>query len=161
MRRLSSIKVKEYYRKDGTYVRQHDRKTSRLTDYYLYVRLLSICCSICCFVALLKLPIEYYTFLRIIISITAMLMIFYFFKMRSYRLVLTFFIVLILFNPIFPFYLYRKQLWFVPDLITGVLFLLSAVVYIKPKIVHKAAELPLITQKTFIRDRIISPKKHN
>ncbi|RLJ73702.1 DUF6804 family protein [Pedobacter alluvionis] len=119
-----------------------------------------IVCSICCFVAILKLPIEFYTFLRTIVSLGAGLLIYSWIKQKNYALAIVFVLVLILFNPLFPIYLHRKSIWIPLDIITGLLFLIIAF-YKKSepaKQEEKATEI-LPVQKTYSRDRIVSAKK--
>ncbi|WP_132531580.1 DUF6804 family protein [Pedobacter psychrotolerans] len=120
-----------------------------------------ILCSICCFIAILKLPIEYYTFLRTIVSLGAALLIYSWIKQKNYSLAIIFVLVLILFNPLFPIYLHRKSIWIPLDIITGLLFLLIVFYHQKEpeKKEEKAAEI-LAKQKTYSRDRIISAKKN-
>jgi len=117
-------------------------------------------CSICCFVAILKLPIEYYTFLRTIVSLGALLLIYHWIKQKNYYLAIVFALILFLFNPISPIYLHRKSIWIPLDIITGVLFLIIAF-YKKsepPKQEEKATEI-LPVQKTYARDRVVSAKR--
>ena len=82
----------------------------------------SIICALLLFIAVLKLPIEYYTFLRIIIFIGAFLVIISLSKKGIW--VILFGIIAILFNPIIPVYLYLKLYWIPIDIIAGILFLL-------------------------------------
>ncbi|MGQ7853378.1 DUF6804 family protein [Pedobacter sp. WC2501] len=118
-----------------------------------------IVCSICCFVAILKLPIEFYTFLRTIVSLGAGLLIYSWIKQKNYSFAIVFVLVLILFNPLFPIYLHRKSIWIPLDIITGLLFLIIA--FFKKsepvKQEEKATEI-LPVQKTYSRDRIVSVK---
>lgn len=119
-----------------------------------------IICSICCFVAILKLPIEYYTFLRTIVSLGAVLLIYHWVKQKNYYLAIVFALILFLFNPISPIYLHRKSIWIPLDIITGLLFLIIAF-YKKsepPKKEEKATEI-LPVQKTYARDRVVSAKR--
>ncbi|MDQ0636882.1 putative membrane protein [Pedobacter sp. W3I1] len=119
-----------------------------------------IVCSICCFVAILKLPIEFYTFLRTIVSLGAGLLIYSWIKQKNYALAVVFVLVLILFNPLFPIYLHQKSIWILLDIITGLLFLITAF-YKKSEPVkqdEKVTEI-LHVQKTYSRDRIVSAKK--
>lgn len=119
-----------------------------------------IICSICCFVAILKLPIEYYTFLRTIVSLGAVLLIYHWVKQKNYYPAIVFALILFLFNPISPIYLHRKSIWIPLDIITGLLFLIIAF-YKKsepPKQEEKATEI-LPVQKTYARDRVVSAKR--
>ncbi|QXU41477.1 DUF6804 family protein [Pedobacter sp. D749] len=119
-----------------------------------------VICALCCFAAILKLPIEYYTFLRIIVSLGALLLIYVWTKQKNYALAIVFVLVLILFNPLFPIYLHRKSIWIPLDIITGLLFLIIAF-YKKSEPVKQqetATEI-LPVQKTYSRDRIVSVKR--
>lgn len=122
-----------------------------------------IFCAISCFVGIFRLPIEYYTFLRILIFIGASIIIYNFLSFRQYYFSIIFLIILILFNPIIPIYLYRKSLWIPIDTITGILFLLVAFAE-KPE--QKSEEKMIeetsshsIPSKAYSRDKIINPKK--
>ncbi|WP_223191001.1 DUF6804 family protein [Pedobacter roseus] len=123
-------------------------------------RLVGAICAIACFVAILRLPIGYYTFLRTIISLGALVFIYSWIKQKNYALTVVFILILILFNPLFPIYLHRKSIWIPLDIITGLLFLIIAF-YKKSepaKQEEKAAEI-LPVQKTYSRDRIVSAKR--
>ncbi len=126
----------------------------------LIMKVFLVICALCCFVAILKLPIEYYTFLRTIVSLGALLLIYVWTKQKNYALTVVFVIILILFNPLFPVYLHRKSIWIPLDIITGLLFLIFAF-YKKSepaKQEEKATEI-LPVQKTYSRDRIVSAKR--
>ncbi|PTT42908.1 hypothetical protein DBR28_01620 [Chryseobacterium sp. HMWF028] len=122
-------------------------------------------CALCCFIGIFRLPIEYYTFLRILISIGALLVLYNTLSFKQHYFSIIFLIILILFNPVFPIYLYRKSIWIPIDTITGVLFLL--INFIERKEQKKEEEITEETtepsipihQRTVSRDRIINPKK--
>lgn len=124
------------------------------------IKYILIACSICCFAAILKLPIAYYTFLRAIVSLGALLLIYIWATQKNLLWVIIFIFVLILFNPLFPIYLHRKSIWIPIDIITGLLFLLIAFYNKKQpaKKEEKAVEV-LPVQKTYSRDRIVSAKR--
>ncbi|MGN7755917.1 DUF6804 family protein [Chryseobacterium sp. 22532] len=122
-------------------------------------------CAVCCFLAIFRLPIEYYTILRILISMGALLVLYNAVRFKQYYFSLIFLFILILFNPVFPIYLYRKNIWIPIDIITGILFLLIAFVE-KPE--EKKKEITEATEETIAhptqprlhsRDVIINPKK--
>lgn len=117
-----------------------------------------IFCAACCFIAILKLPIAYYTFLRIIVSLGAILAIYSFLKYKDHSWLVAFVIILILFNPVFPIYLHRKSIWMPLDVVTGILFLILG--FYKPKESLKEEKIAeaLPVQKTYSRDRIVSAK---
>lgn len=117
---------------------------------------LFIFCAACCFIAILKLPIGYYTFLRIVVSLSSILIIYNFIKYKNYSWVLVFTILLFLFNPIIPIYLHKKSFWIPLDIITGLIFLLIG--FYKPKELEKKEEKPpeiLRINKIYSRDRIV------
>jgi len=122
-------------------------------------------CALCCFIGIFRLPIEYYTFLRILISIGALLVLYNTLSFKQHYFSIIFLIILILFNPVFPIYLYRKSIWIPIDTITGVLFLLINFIERKEQkkeeeITEETTETSIpIHQRTVSRDRIINPKK--
>lgn len=122
-------------------------------------------CALCCFIGIFRLPIEYYTFLRILVSIGALLVLYNTLSSKQHYFSIPFLIILILFNPVFSFYLYRKSIWIPIDVITGVLFLLINFIERKEqkkeeKITEETTEPSIpIHQRTVSRDRIINPKK--
>jgi len=123
-----------------------------------------IFCAICCFVGIFRLPIEYYTFLRVLVSVGSLIIIYNFLSQKQYNWSTIFIIILIIFNPIFPIYLYRKSLWIPIDTITGILFLLIAFaekLEEKKKEEEKSEEtLKHSSQpRALPRDVIINPKK--
>ncbi|PKP45898.1 MAG: hypothetical protein CVT94_16425 [Bacteroidetes bacterium HGW-Bacteroidetes-11] len=79
-----------------------------------------------------NLPIGYYTFLRIIISIGAVLVAVSEFKNQINAWVILFTITGILFNPILPVYFHDKSIWIPIDIIAGILFLIKSF-NLKPK----------------------------
>ena len=87
---------------------------------------MKIICIICAAVAIIgyfEMPIGYYTFLRIILTIGAVLIILKEIQKDVNLLGIAFIIVAVLFNPIVPIYLYQKSFWMPIDLVTGILFL--------------------------------------
>lgn len=122
-------------------------------------------CALCCFIGIFKLPIEYYTFLRILVSAGALLVLYHTITSKQPYFSIVFLVILILFNPVFPIYLYRKGIWIPIDTITGILFLL--INFIEKQIPEKEEEITEETQRQSLpihqravsRDRIINPKK--
>ena len=90
------------------------------------IRIISICCALLLFIAVLHAPREYYWLLRTIVSIGAILVIIQNIT-KAYWVVL-FGIILILFNPIFPIYLYKKIIWIPIDISAGLLFLIELII---------------------------------
>jgi hypothetical protein len=122
-------------------------------------------CAICCFIGIFRLPIEYYTFLRVIVSIGALIILYNFLSFKQYYFSAIFIVILILFNPVFPIYLYQKGLWIPIDTVTGILFLLITFVdkleqKKEEEITEETAEQSLSIHQRFpSRDRIINPKQ--
>lgn len=140
-------------------VKQSVAKNDHPNSSVITLRFVGAICAIACFIAVLRLPIVYYTFLRIIISLGALIFIYSNIKQKNYYLAIVFALVLFLFNPIFPIYLYRKSIWIPIDIIAGLLFLLIGFYHKKePVKEEKAAEI-LPVQKTYSRDRIVSAKR--
>ena len=87
------------------------------------LKTVSIVCALALFIATFNFPITYYMPLRIIVFIGAIL-----FVITNYKhlfVLMTFCLVAVLFNPIYPIYLYIKSYWIPLDIITGILFLLT------------------------------------
>ncbi|WP_440121895.1 DUF6804 family protein [Tenacibaculum sp. Ill] len=82
----------------------------------------NIICAIALFLAVTALPIEYYNVLRIVIFAGCLLIVFNQ-KIKKYWRLL-FIPIALLFNPIFPIYLYVKSYWVLLDVLCGILFLL-------------------------------------
>ncbi|KAA0129745.1 hypothetical protein FY557_03270 [Chryseobacterium sp. SN22] len=122
-------------------------------------------CALCCFIGIFKLPIEYYTFLRILVSAGALLVLYHTITSRQPYFSIVFLAILILFNPVFPIYLYRKNIWIPIDTITGILFLL--INFIEKQVLEKEEEITEETQeyalpihqRAVAKDRIINPQK--
>lgn len=114
-------------------------------------RIVSVCCAILLFIAIFHAPREYYWLLRTVVSIGAILVIIKNIT-KAYWVVL-FAIVLILFNPIFPIYLYKKLLWMPIDVIAGILFLIEIISNRseKAKVINSVKN----ETKTYERDRTI------
>jgi hypothetical protein len=74
------------------------------------------------FLSLLDLPIGFYTFLRIVVTIGAIAVVITEYEKDMNFWVISFGLIAILFNPIIPVHLHDKETWAVIDIITGVLF---------------------------------------
>lgn len=78
------------------------------------------------FLGIVDLPIGYFTFLRLITSIGAILVIVKEYQKEMDFWIISFAFIALLFNPILPVYLNSKAAWSPIDLICGVLFLLKS-----------------------------------
>lgn len=119
------------------------------------MKYLIIIAALCCFIGIIDLPIGYYTFLRILVFLMSLLIIVNEFRSRRFW-VITFILILILFNPIFPIYLYLKSIWIVIDIIVGILLLIYFLT-LTPKKKIKTPETIDVKHQEIIktRDRII------
>lgn len=91
------------------------------------MRYLLLICSGLLLLALVDLPIGYYTFLRIIVTIGAFSIIVTEFENGINFWVIVFGIIAILFNPLLPIYLNDKSAWMPIDLIVSVLFIIKSI----------------------------------
>lgn len=73
-------------------------------------------------VALLELPVGYYTFLRIVISFTSCAIVYFEYQQKKFYWVYIFGLILILFNPIAPIYLGQKANWMFIDIAAALVF---------------------------------------
>lgn len=86
------------------------------------MRILLLACAALLLLALIDLPIGYYTFLRIIVSIGAVTVIINEYENGVNFWLIAFGFLLILFNPLFPIYLNDKDAWMPIDIIAAILF---------------------------------------
>lgn len=121
-------------------------------------------CALCCFIAVLRLPIGYYSFLRLIIFVGAGVALVHLIWNKVYFWTGIFGLVMILFNPVLPIYLYKKSLWMPLDIITGILFL--CLNFIKKEEENNKEEKeeeetlsPVQGDVVRTRDRIVTPGK--
>ena len=73
------------------------------------------------------MPSEFYTFLRIPVTISAVVIVFKELKVGFNIWAVAFLITAFVFNPIHPIYLYDKSIWLPIDILGAFLFLLYAV----------------------------------
>lgn len=107
----------------------------------------SVLCVSILFLAFLPFTIKYYYLLRIVVSIGAIIILFK--NRKQIHWIIIFAIIAVLFNPIFPIYLYKKSIWIPLDIVTGILFLIELFYKkSKPKM-QKVKEV-----KNYQRDRI-------
>ena len=90
------------------------------------IRPILLLCSALLLLAIFPFPIGYYTFLRITVTIGAIIVIAAEFKKGINYWVLIFCLIAILFNPIAPVYL-NKPIWILIDLVCGVIFGIKAI----------------------------------
>lgn len=93
------------------------------------MKLLGLICAALLLLALIDLPIGYYTFLRIIVTIGAIAIIVKEFENGFNFWVVAFGIIAILFNPLIPVYLNDKDAWMPIDVIAAVLFIIKLLTF--------------------------------
>lgn len=85
------------------------------------------------FLALVRLPIGYYMFLRLAITTGSVVIIYHRSKEAGLDVwVVLFGLLAIVFNPIWPVYLNDRQLWVPINVVGGVLFIAAAIRLYKP-----------------------------
>ena len=90
-----------------------------------FFNILSIICACHLFFAGLNLPDFFYVYLKVIVFSVAILTMIKNIGISNIY-VLTFGVVALVFNPIFPTYLYDKAVWVLVDIIAALLFLMEA-----------------------------------
>lgn len=88
------------------------------------MKLFWMLCTILLLLACAKMPIGYYTLLRITITIGAISVLFYEIKKDVSLFGIVFIMIAILFNPIVPIYLYKRAIWMPIDIGVAGLFLI-------------------------------------
>jgi membrane-bound ClpP family serine protease len=97
------------------------------------MKAVSLICAGLLILALFNLPIGYYTFLRLAVTIGAVAIVFREFQRGFNAWVILFGLTAILFNPILPIYLNNKSAWMPIDIIVAILFLVKALSGFKKK----------------------------
>lgn len=87
------------------------------------LKLVSILCALFLCLAFFQLPIGYYSFLRLVVTTGALLIVSVESKNKVSVYTILFGIVALLFNPIVPVYLYEKSIWIPIDIACACLFL--------------------------------------
>lgn len=90
------------------------------------MRYLLLISAVLLFIGAANLPIGYYSFLRIAITIASAIVMFNEYKGDINIWIILFGGILILFNPISPIYLHDKGTWMVLDIIAGLIFGIKA-----------------------------------
>lgn len=125
------------------------------------MKYLIIIAALLCFIGIFELPYGYYTFLRIIVSFMALVIIVNEFRSRSFWFI-AFLLILILFNPVFPVYLYLKPIWIIADIVVGLLFLYYFYTLIPKKKLKEPETIDIKHQEIpKTRDRIINKNYGN
>ncbi len=86
-------------------------------------------CSGLLLLAIIQLPSGFYTFLRIAITLVSVLVIINEYQSGINFWVIIFGIILILFNPLIPVYLYDKEKWIPIDIVISIVFGVKVLTY--------------------------------
>ncbi|MCT4614030.1 MAG: hypothetical protein N4A49_04035 [Marinifilaceae bacterium] len=89
------------------------------------MRILLLVCAAMLIIAIFNLPIAYYSIMRIIVSIGAIVLVFTEFRKGINFWIFAFALVGIIFNPIMPVYLSDKSSWTPIDIIAACLFVVK------------------------------------
>lgn len=89
------------------------------------IKSLCIIVGVLLLIAIFPLPYGYYTFLRLIVFISSLILTFHLREKALYNLSLAMIVLAILFNPIIPVYLSR-EIWLPIDLASAGLFFITA-----------------------------------
>jgi hypothetical protein len=87
---------------------------------------MKIICIICGAIAItgcFEMPIGYYTFLRIIVTLGAVLILLKEIQNDVNLLGISFLFIAVVFNPIVPIHLHQKAMWMPIDIATAILFI--------------------------------------
>jgi hypothetical protein len=90
------------------------------------MKTLSLTCAGLLILALFNLPIGYYTFLRILVTIGAVAIVVSEFQISFNSWVILFGLIAVLFNPFIPVFLNARSAWMPIDIITAVMFLVKS-----------------------------------
>ncbi|WP_261510436.1 DUF6804 family protein [Chryseobacterium paludis] len=119
------------------------------------MKYLIIVAALCCFIGIIDLPIGYYTFLRILVSFMALIIIVNEFRSRRFWFI-AFVLIFIFFNPFLPIYLYLKPYWIIIDIIVGILLFIYFLRLVPKKKVKPSETIDIRHIETpRTRDRII------
>jgi hypothetical protein len=92
------------------------------------MKTISLICAAFLLLAVFKLPIGYYTFLRIAVTIGAIIVIVNESKNGIGFWIIAFGITAILFNPLIPIHLHDKSIWIPIDILVAILFIVKALI---------------------------------
>jgi hypothetical protein len=90
-------------------------------------------CCVALFLALAPLPSLYYHLLRFLVTIAALLVAKHEWE-KEYAVgiwLIIFAAIAVLFNPVFPVYLYSRSLWASIDILCALIFMIKATLYPK------------------------------
>ncbi len=114
------------------------------------LKILSILCAYFLLATVFEFHSRYYPFLRSVIFVGALWVILTLNRKHFYWIIL-FILIAILFNPLFPIYLYNSIIWIPLYSIIGILFLLVSFTKYTKK---KTEKIEVKKRKVYQRDKI-------
>jgi len=91
------------------------------------MRYILFICAGLLLVATAEMPYGYYTFLRLAVTISAVLVVYHEYSKQLNFWVISFGLIAILFNPIFPVYLKDAETWAIIDVLCGLVFIVKGI----------------------------------
>ena len=101
-------------------------KLARGQDHRNMKYILFICAGFL-LLAVAELPYGYYTLLRLVVTIGAVLVVYNEYSKQLNFWVISFGIIALLFNPIFPIHLRDKELWAIIDVLCAIIFIVKGI----------------------------------
>lgn len=87
-----------------------------------FIKLISFICTFLLLLAIAKMPQSYYIFLRLIVTVSGIIVIARDVKNLQPVWLVLFVIITLLFNPVVPVYFYKKSLWLPIDIVAAIVF---------------------------------------
>ena len=97
-----------------------------LLDNRKLLTIINILAALLLLIGVLAMPYGYYTFLRLLVTVVAVINIYYSYQNKSYAALIIGIIIALLFNPVIPVYL-QKDVWMVLDIFTSLALILNVV----------------------------------
>lgn len=119
--------------------------------FFNLVSIVSVICALFLFIAVLEVSREYYWILRTVVFIGALLVVIK--NGNNSFWMFLFGLVAILFNPVFPIFLYKKMYWIPLDVLTGILFLIQIIINRPRKL--NPVQTTIKEVKKYKRDRML------
>ena len=76
-------------------------------------------------IGLLPMPYGYYTLLRLVVCGCSLYYAYNFYENKNTQFLWIFGFIAILYNPLFPIYLYEKEIWIVLNILTAAVFFIK------------------------------------
>lgn len=93
------------------------------------MKVICILCGVLLLTAIARLPIGYYTFLRVAVTLCCVIVIIDQLKKSNAFWLIAFIAIGLVFNPVLPVYLYKKSLWMPIDFVAAIAFIVYGLKY--------------------------------